>query len=275
MLEGDEWVPAVPPPPEPEKVLTEVEDNRRDWNYRPPERQGRPVPMPLYVEMTFVGLDGVEKIKVTTVPWMSKELRDITKRENTFCKAEEYGSHLRHLKPGEIYVSDVIGAYVPSRIIGPYTHEAAEKAGVPFQPEVDAYAGKENPVGRRFKGIVRWATPVVETGRMIGYVTLALDHTHLNEFTRTIVPTDARYTAINDAASGNYAFIWDYKGRSICHPRHHSICGYDPDTGEPATPWLEAELYEEWKQSDLKLSEFLDRAPHFQSPSLKKKPAQS
>ncbi len=273
VLAGSEWVPALPPPPEPEKVLTEVEDNRKDWHYRPPEAQGRPVPGPLYAEMTFVGLDGVEKIKVTTVPWMSKELRDITERENTFCKAEEYGSHLRHLKSGEIYVSDVIGAYVPSRIIGPYTHETAEKAGVPFQPQVDAYAGKENPVGRRFHGIVRWATPVVEAGRTIGYVTLAMDHTHLNEFTRTIVPTDARYTAINDAASGNYAFIWDYKGRSICHPRHHSICGYDPDTGEPATPWLESELYEEWKNSDLKLTEFLDRAPHFQSPALKKKPA--
>ena len=273
VLNGNEWVPAQSPPPEQETVLTEVEDNRRDWNYRPPERQGRPVPIPLYAEMTFVGLDGVEKIKVTTVPWMSKELLDITKRENTFCKAEEYGSHLRHLKPGEIYVSDVIGAYVPSHIIGPYTPEAAEKAGVPFQPEVDAYAGKENPVGRRFQGIVRWVTPVVEAGRTVGYVTLALDHTHLNEFTRTIVPTDARYTAINDPASGNYAFIWDHKGRSICHPRHHSICGYDPDTGEPATPWVEAELYEEWKKSDSKLSEFLDRAPHFQSPSLRKKPA--
>jgi signal transduction histidine kinase len=273
VLNGNEWVPAEPPPPEPEKVLTEVEDNRRDWNYRPPERQGRPVSIPLYVEMTFVGLDGVEKIKVTTVPWMSKKPRDITKRENTFCKAEEYGSRLRYLKPGEVYVSDVIGAYVPSRIIGPDTPEAAGEKGVPFQPEVEAYAGKENPVGRRFQGIVRWATPVVKDGRIIGYVTLALDHTHLNEFTRTIVPTDERYTAINDATSGNYAFIWDYKGRSICHPRHHSICGYDPATGEPATPWLEAGLYEEWKKSDSKLSEFLERAPRFQSPSLKKKPA--
>lgn len=273
VLNENGWEPAEPPSSEPEKVMTEVEDNRKDWSYRPPERQGCPVSIPLYIEMTFVGLDGVEKIKVTTVPWMSKERRDITKRENTFCKAEVYGSHLRHLKPGEIYVSDVIGAYVPTHIIGPYTPEAAKKKEIPFRPEVEAYAGKENPVGRRFQGIVRWATPVVEAGRMIGYVTLALDHTHLNEFTRTIVPTVERYTAINDASSGNYAFIWDYKGRSICHPRHHSICGYDPDTGEPAIPWLDTELYEEWKKSHSKLNEFLDRVPHFQSPSLKKKPA--
>jgi signal transduction histidine kinase len=223
--------------------------------------------------MTFVDLDGVEKIKVTTVPWLSPKLQNIKKRENTFCKAETYGSSLSRLKPGEIYVSDVIGAYVPSHIIGPYTREAARKKGVPFQPEAEAYAGKENPVGRRFRGLVRWATPVVDSGRIIGYVTLALDHTHLNEFTRTIVPTDERYTAINDAASGNYAFIWDYKGRSICHPRHHSICGYDPQTGKQATPWLDTEIYEKWKKSGLNIDKFLDRAPQFSSPSLQKKPA--
>ncbi len=57
------------------------------------------------------------------------------------------------------------------------------------------------------------------------------------------------YTAINDAASGNYAFIWDYKGRSICHPRHHSICGYDPQTGKAATPWLDAEFTNPGKEA--------------------------
>lgn len=273
VLKGEKWEPATPLPPKPENVMTAVEDNKKDWHYRPPERQGQPVSTPLYAEMTFVGLDGVEKIKVTTVPWLSKELRNITRRENTFCKAETYGSHLSKLKPGEVYVSDVIGAYVPTHVIGPYTRATAKKKGVLFQPEVEAYAGKENPVGRRFRGIVRWASPVIEDGRVIGYVTLALDHAHLNEFTRTIVPTDERYTDINDAASGNYAFIWDYKGRSICHPRHHSICGYDPKTGAPATPWLDSELYEQWRKSGLSLSKFLSRTPQFQSPSLKKKPA--
>lgn len=62
VLRGDEWVPAEPPSPQPKNVMTAVEDNRKDWHYRPPERQGRPVSTPLYAEMTFVGLDGVEKI---------------------------------------------------------------------------------------------------------------------------------------------------------------------------------------------------------------------
>ncbi len=272
-LKDDKWVPAEQGTTQPETVMTEVADNRTDWHYRPSERQGRPVSIPLYAEMTFVGLDGREKIKITTVPWLSPKLQNVKKRESTFCKAETYGSALSRLKPGEVYVSEVIGAYVPSRIIGRYTQEAAKKKGIAFRPESEAYAGKENPVGIRFRGIVRWATPVVEAGRIVGYVTLALDHAHLNEFTRTIVPTDERYTAINDASSGNYAFIWDYKGRSICHPRHHSICGYDPKTGEAATPWLDAELYESWKKSGLKLNNFLSQASTFSSPSLKRKPA--
>jgi len=150
VLKGDQWVPAEQRPSQLETVMTEVADNRTDWHYRSPERQGHPVLTPLYAEMTFVGLDGVEKIKVTTVPWMSRKLQDIKKRENTFCKAEAYGSSLSRLKPGEVYVSEVIGAYVPSRIVGPYTQATAKKKGIPFQPEVEAYAGEENPVGRRF-----------------------------------------------------------------------------------------------------------------------------
>ncbi len=116
-------------------------------------------------------------------------------------------------------------------------------------------------------------TPVLQGGAIIGHVSLPLNHEHLNELTRTIVPTNARYTDINDAFSGNYAFMWDYKGRNICHPRHHSIWGYDPKTGEPAMPWMDSEVFERYKASGLKLSDFLEQAPPFDSPSLKRKPA--
>ncbi len=93
------------------------------------------------------------------------------------------------------------------------------------------------------------------------------------EFTDHIVPTETRYTPIKDASSGNYAFIWDYKGRSICHPREHSIVGYDPKTGEPAIPWLESSLYQAWQKSGLELRQFLAETPPYQSPSLTKKTA--
>ena len=127
--------------------------------------------------------------------------------------------------------------------------------------------------GYVFRGLVRWGTPVVEDDRVIGYVTLALDHTHIMEYTDHIVPTAERYSAISDAGSGNYAFMWDYRGRNISHPRDYFIVGYDPVTGQQAVPWLEEEMYELWLASDMSMNSFQTRAPQFKDQSLVKKPA--
>ena len=62
---------------------------------------------PLFVEMSFVGLDGREKIKVTRGDLTDPALKDISLRENTFIKAETYWPVLKMLKPGQIYVSVV------------------------------------------------------------------------------------------------------------------------------------------------------------------------
>ncbi|CUW39801.1 conserved protein of unknown function [Magnetospirillum sp. XM-1] len=271
--DGSKWVPgpeAVPhydAPP----VQSSIEDNRRNFNYRPATEGGLKVERPLFLEMTFIGLDGREKVKVTTSDLTSRELRDVSRRENTFIKAETYFDSLKALGPDKIHVSDVIGAYVRSPIIGPFTPKAAAAKGIEFAPEKAAFAGTENPVGTRFRGLVRWATPVVRQGQTTGWVTLALDHDHLMEFTDHILPTPDRYSPIADAASGNYAFIWDYKGRSVVHPRHYFITGYDPETGEPAVPWLDAGLYAQWKESGKPIGEFLKTAPTFLEQSLKKK----
>ena len=178
-----------------------------------------------------------------------KGLKNIGEPSNTFTRAENYFAELKKLQPGQIYVSDVIGAYVPTHAIGPYLPAALEKAGKPFKPEESAYAGTENPVGKRFRGIVRWAMPVTKGGRTVGYVTLALDHDHIRQFSDRLMPTEERYTPIADAIKGNYAFIWDYKSRSISHPRDYMIVGYDPQTGRPATPWMDEDLYAEWQAS--------------------------
>ncbi|GHU11924.1 hypothetical protein AGMMS50225_18570 [Betaproteobacteria bacterium] len=256
-----DWEPETTLPQDDYSAAPGSHDNATSFHYRPPaffktER------LPLYLEMTFVGLDGKERIKATSSPRMNPALQDISQRGNTFAKAETYFPELQKLKPGEIYVSDVIGTYVGSRVIGKFTPEAAETRGIDFEPEKHAYAGKENPVGKRFQGIVRWATPVTQGGKIIGWVTLALDHDHLMAFTDHIVPTDERYRDINDAFDGNYAFIWDYKGRSIVHPRHHSIVGYD-ENGDPQVPWLESSVYEDWQQSGKSWREYRETAPTF------------
>jgi hypothetical protein len=271
--DGKSWVPASSPEQKEDGVAAQNPENRQDFNYRPPERFGKLVERPLFHEISFVGLDGREMVKVEASPLLPKALRDVSRRENTWCKAETYFAELKKLKPGEIYVSDVIGPYVRSHVLGPVTPEKSKKLGIPYEPEKEAYAGRENPNGRRFQGIVRWATPVAKNGKIIGYVTLALDHSHIMRFTDTIMPTEARYTPISDATNGNYAFIWDYQDRSIAHPRHHSIVGFDPQTGKYETPWMDGGLYKEWQESGKPLAAFLAAVPEFDHQTRDKKPA--
>jgi len=253
-------------------ITSSIQENELSFHYRKPDGftyESRP----LYLEMTYVGLDGMEKLKVTTSPRMDPTLKDISDRRNTYVRAETYWPELRKLKPGEIYVSDVIGAYVGSKIINHYTPENAAKAGIPFEPEKSAWAGRENPVGERFKGLVRWATPVEKDGAVVGYVTLALDHDHIMEMIDHVMPTQNRYTELPDASEGNYAFIWDHKGRSIVHPRHFSITGYDPETGDPQVPWLEDRIYDAWQASGKSYADFIVDEPIFVDQSNNRKPA--
>ena len=228
--DGQSWEPEKQLEATTETVVPGAKDNAKAFHYRAQDRFAVVQMKPLYLEMSFVDLSGNETVKISNSTLLSSRRANISDRRNTFVKAETYFPELKKLKPGDIYVSDVIGAYVGSKIIGTYTPNAAAKAGITYEPEKSAYAGKENPLGKRFQGLVRWATPVLKDGRITGYVTLALDHTHISEFTDHVAPNDQRYVDITDPASGNYAFIWDYKGRSVAHPRHHSIVGYDPET---------------------------------------------
>ena len=273
--EQDAWVPSGQDP-EPGQLATPSNtENRQDFHSRPPETVTPSRWAPLYHEMTFVGLDGQERIKVSMTGVLPRDLRDVSRQGNTWSKAETYFAQLKQLKPGQIYVSDVIGPYTPSRVIGPVTPVKAKAMGIDYAPEQEAFAGRENPVGKPFQGLVRWATPVVVNGAVTGYVTLALDHSHIRSFTDNLMPTAARYTAISDATNGNYAFMWDYLDRNIAHPRHHSIVGFDPATGEYATPWLEARIEQGWRQSGQPLAPYLATVPVFDGQSRDKKPSAS
>jgi len=237
------------------------------FQYRPPEFFGKyQKNVPLYDEITFIDTEGNEIYKHVAPNSPKKNYplspgkKNVSDRANTYVGAETYFGELQKLKPGEIYVSDVIGAYVGTNYIGMYTPGVLKNNVPETHPNRDllqkiaelpkedfievaksqAYAGMENPLGQRFEGIVRWATPVTDgAGAVVGYVTMALNHDHIMEFVDYVTPMDERYTVLPDAYGGNYAFIWDYKCRSIAHPRHHSIVGYNPLTGEPQVPWLE------------------------------------
>jgi len=338
------------PPEETHKrsVNTENEDeiDGASFHYRAPHGFGDDlanfVSVPFYDEIALLDKKGMQIAKYVSANSTKKrfpfpkELLDVSKPDNTFIKAEHYFDELLKMGKGDIYVSDVIGAYVPSRLIGMYTPnflaslrihakiDALEASGggeiteaswklrvlnaelrdeqekfnshqglpiqqkvreeierrlgvgvewhiesksvqqvseelktlgfpelaeeilnIPFHPEGEAYAGAENPLGIHFEGIVRWAKPVLgDHDEIVGYITFALNHDHLLDMINHITPMPNRYSELSDAFEGNYAFIWDYKCRSIVHPRHHSIVGYNPETGRPETPWLEKTLYD-------------------------------
>jgi PAS domain S-box-containing protein len=277
---------------------TNSENNDRDgFNYRAPDTVEY-LDIPLYDEITFINTNGIELYKAvskksTKVNYPFDETKkDISiinsygSYENTYVKSESYWPDLLKLEKGEIYVSDVIGAYVGSNYIGMYTesvvNEASSSRGysITYDSPAQAYAGMENPYGQRFEGIVRWATPVEDNnGNITGYVTLALNHDHIMEFVDHITPMNERYTELPNAYDGNYAFIWDYKCRSIAHPRHHSIVGFDPQTGLTETPWLETSIYEAWQAAGgsevIHWEEFVEQAQvvQFDSQSREKVPA--
>ena len=273
VLSPDEksWVPKNAPAKQ-EKVTSSIEENDNRFKYTPPTPFDYEE-IPLFLEMTFLDLKGNEKVKVVTSDLVSPERKDVSQRKNTFIKAETYFSEIQDLEVGEVYVSEVIGEYVGSKIIGRYLPSTAEKVGIPFEPEKSAYAGRENPVGKKFNGLIRWATPVEQNGKKIGYLTLALDHRHVMEFTDRLMPTEERYTELADAYDGNYAFIWDYKGRSIVHPRHFSIVGYDSETGDPQVPWLEEKIYSDWMASGKSYVDFIKDQPTFVEQSNSKRAA--
>lgn len=246
-----------------------------NFHYRPAETVLRNLPAPLFHEITFISPDGMEKVKVTTTNLLSKDLRNISRKENTYAKAETYFEELKKLKPGEIYVSEVIGPYVPSRILGNVIPKHAKALGIPFEPEKEANAGRENPVGKPFQGIIRWATPVVKNGHIEGYVTLAMDHAHIMRITNNVSPTEDRYVSLPDASQGNYAAMWDYKNRAIAHPRHQLIVGFDPETGEYVPPRMDTSIYEAWQKTGKPLKEYLTEIPTFHQPENADKPSEA
>ncbi|MFW3440172.1 ATP-binding protein [Aliarcobacter butzleri] len=252
-----------------DKKTANLKDNEKEFNYIDPI-DFKTKNIPIYKEISFFDLQGNEKYKVSTI---NNQKINVSDSKNTFIKAEKYFDEIQKLNKNEIYVSDVIGEYIGTKVIGLFTKEKAQKSGIEFEPEKYGYAGIENPLGKRFEGIIRFITPVYKNDEKIGYISLALDHRHLQEFTDTVNPTNSNLKQnITDASLGNYAFIWDYEGKSIVHPRHYSIFGYDKNTGEKVMPWLSLDVAEKFYSSNQNINDFLKNYPKFEEQSLQKKP---
>ena len=253
-----------------ESIKANLKDNEKEFNYIDPIKY-KIKEIPIYKEISFIDLNGNEKYKISNI---NENKLDVSNKKNTYVSSENYFKEINKLKKDEIYVSDVIGEYVGTKIIGTFTKEKAQKAGIEFEPQRYGYAGVENPLGRRFEGIVRYISPVYnKENEKIGYVSMALDHKHIREFTDTANPTGKNVKQnIPDATLGNYAFMWDYEGKNISHPRDYSIVGYDKKTGQRAMPWLSSDIAEKYYASKQDINEFLKNYPVFEEQSLNKKP---
>ncbi|MDY3199395.1 MAG: HAMP domain-containing sensor histidine kinase [Arcobacter sp.] len=252
-----------------EQKTANLKENEKEFNYIDPI-EFKTKNIPIYKEISFFDLNGNEKYKISSI---NPEKLNVSDSKNTYIKAEKYFDEISKLNKNEIYVSDVIGEYVGSKIIGTFTKEKAKKAGIEFEPQKYGYAGIENPLGKRFEGIIRFITPVFKNNEKIGYISAALDHRHIQEFTDTVNPTSINLKQnIADASLGNYAFIWDYEGKSIAHPRDYSIFGYDKNSGEKVMPWLSADVAQKFYSSNKNINEFLKDYPKFEEQSLNKKP---
>ena len=252
------------------RTIIPIEDNKKNFNFIDPI-EIKKVKIPIYKEITFFDLNGIEKYKKSII---NPKLLNISDKNNTYIHSEDYFSKIKSLKDGEIYVSHVIGEYVGTKIIGTFTKEKAQKVGIAFEPQKYGYAGKENPLGKRFQGIIRFITPIYKNNSKIGYLSLALDHRHIMEFTDKLNTTSKHLIQnISDASSGNYAFMWDDYGRSISHPRDYFISGFNPSTGKRVAPWVSADIAQKFKESNITdLNKFLEDYPIYQNQSSSKKP---
>ena len=250
----------------PSKILN---DNKIEFNYNPLSSI-HTKKIPIYKEISFFNLAGLEINKVSLINDMKL---DISKKKNTYIASETFFEEIKYLQKGEIYVSDVIGEYVGSKVMGVFTKEKANELGIPFIAENSAYAGLENPNGKRFEGIIRFITPVFKENKKIGYLSMALDHRHIMEYTDNLDPTGVySRNQIIDPSTGNYVFMWDYLGRNISHVKDYFIVGFDKNTSRRVPAWISETTNNEFLKSDEKdLNSFLKTYETFKNQSLKQK----
>ncbi|MCP4116115.1 MAG: HAMP domain-containing protein [Desulfobacteraceae bacterium] len=172
-------------------------------------REGVKKTIPLYNEVTFADTLGREKILIREGGSMAQG-RDVSGTFQGRFGPENYFTETMAMADQAVYVSHLTGFHVP----GPSGGEAV--------------AG-EAPGSLAYRGVIRFAKKVYHEGRLLGVVSLALDHRHLMEFTQHVLPFRDEKVAYPSYASGNYAFMFDDEGWMLTHPKPWDIRGFDRD----------------------------------------------
>jgi HAMP domain-containing protein len=187
-------------PPDGENYLAFSDVHQGDlWGMRDDAEYRETVP--LYREIAFLDLEGQEIVKVQEGT-LSPDLNSVLDPNGTLYPNEDYFQKTLALAPGEVYTGRVT-AYFLTR---------------------EAYTA-----GERYQGVLRFAMPAVEDGDLVGVVTLAMDIRHLMEYVDHLVPTEARFAAAPDPASGSYAYLIDNQANTISHPNQFYLIGMGED----------------------------------------------
>jgi len=184
--------------------------------------------LPVYSELSFIGTDGVERVKIKN-GYISKDLLDLSKDAFLEFKSQaapdapvtNYYKEGMKLKNGEIYVSHIEG-----RILN----------------ITQAHAGNRNPYGKYAHGVQRFVTPVYRDGEKIGILMLGLDSIHVLEYMQHIRPLDYDRLPLTDLLSGDYLAFLDNEGW-LLHPKQYFSKGYDKN-GELVPPVNESNFQE-------------------------------
>lgn len=192
------------------------------------------VMLPLYSELSFIGTDGVERIRIQNGS-IKKDFVDLSNDMNLEFKARaapgvqitNYFKEGMKLKKGEIYVSHIEGTILNI---------------------TDAHAGNKNPSGKYAHGVQRFVTPVYRDGEKIGILMLGLDSIHILEYMQHIRPLDYERLPLTDLISGDYLALLDNEGW-LLHPKQYFSKGYDKK-GELVPPVNESN-FKEYNSSGL------------------------
>jgi PAS domain S-box-containing protein len=183
---------------------------------------GRKYFSPIYKEISFVDLNGNEKIKIINTYIVHKALlKNVSQPQNTTYKSEDYFIKSLLLNKGDIYLSHLAGFHV------------SKKEQIGEEVEIEMVVDKKH-----YDGVLRLITPVYKFNKKIGMLVLGIDHKHLMEFTQHILPNSEEETISPSYNSGDYAFMFDDEGWIITHPKFWDIRGVD-SSGKIVPPYSE------------------------------------
>ncbi len=186
--------------------------------------------LPLYKEVNFFELDGRERIHIGVEdrePKILNDLRDFRNPAETTYRCEDFFPKVREMKNGEIYLTHLTGFHLSKE---------EQLAGV--ERVKDAVEGKS------YDGVVRFIMPVAgPNGEREGYISIALDHRHLQEIIAHVDPLRSEPVLVTDYESGNYPYLVDDEGWFIAHPKQWDIRGVYAD-GTPVPAYIDGETPE-------------------------------